>query len=110
MEIDEMARFSDGQLMQLRQDLDAHIEEYRREMREIAKMVEQNTRATERIAEAVEKQAESTAGIIEVWNNTQGTIAISRGLGKFLAWLSGLGAALAVAAGAITYVIDKFRS
>lgn len=104
----EMPRFSDEQLIELRQDFEQHKEEQEHRWEQLAEMVEQNTRATERIAEAVEKQAESTAGVVQLYTDFRGAARIGVGLQKFLAWLIALGTFGAAVAAAITYIIDKF--
>lgn len=104
----DMPRFSDQQLTELRVDFDQHKDEQERRWGQLAAMVEENTEAVKRIADAVECQAESTAGIVQLYQDLQGAARIGVGLRKFMTWLVGLGSAGIAIAAAISYVLKKF--
>lgn len=107
---DDMPRFSDGQLLQLRRDFDNHVEEEETRWRQLTTAVEDNTKMVTRIAEAVEKQAESTAGIVQVHNDVLAAMRLGAGLRKLLTHVASLGAVGAAIAASAVYVIDKLNS
>lgn len=113
-EKDDMARFSDTQLLDLCEDFEQHkndFEQHKKEQDErwiqLGTMVEKNTQATERLAESVEQIAKSTEGVVQLYNDFRGAGRLGLGVQKFLAWVAALGTAGAAIAAAITYVLTK---
>jgi len=98
---DDEMRFSDEQLRQLKQDFEEYKQVQDHRWLQLAEMVEQNTEATKRIAE-------STEAVVRIYQDVQGAARIGRGVGKFTAWLAGLGAAGAAVAAGVAWVVDKF--
>lgn len=79
-------RFSDSQLVQLRQDFDEHKADNearweRQEARweEMLEMVGANTRATTSLAE-------STRGVVQLYADVQGTVRIGAAVQRFCGW------------------------
>ena len=69
------------------------IHEQFREDREERKMdreeIRNLTKATMQNAEAIGQLTAATAGVIEVYNASQGAIKVGTALGRFVKWLSG---------------------
>lgn len=114
---DDMARFSDLQLTDLRTAFELHKDDFKQHKAEqderwsqLAGVVESNTAAVQQIAEAVSKQAESTAGIVQIYHDLQGAARIGGGVRRFLIWLGSLGAGGIAVAAALTYILDYFTA
>lgn len=92
---DDMARFSDEQLVQLREEFEQHKEEQaqcweQQEQRweQLAIMVEQNTQTTRELAESVRVVAESTAGIVRIYEDVNAAARVGGALQRFILWIA----------------------
>jgi len=109
-----MPRFSDEQLVQLRQEFEEHKEEQalcweRQEERweQLAVMVEQNTQTTRELAESVCKIADSTAGVVRIYDDVKSAARVGGSVQAFLIWLGKLGAVGTALVVAIRWILDN---
>jgi hypothetical protein len=112
---DDMPRFSDSELIQLRQEFEEHKEEQERcwerqeeRWEQLAVMVEQNTQTTRELAESVCKIADSTAGVVRVYDDVQSAARIGGALQRFLLWLGKWGAIGTGAVVVVRWVLHNF--
>lgn len=101
-------RFADSELIQLRKDFEQHEREQETSLGLLADMVRENTKAVDRIAEAVKEQTESTAGVVQLYNDIKGSARVGMGVQKFIAWLASLGVIGAALGAAVLYLLDHF--
>jgi hypothetical protein len=111
---DDMPRFSDAELVALREEFEEHRDvqvrnnaRQDRRWEQLASMVEQNTEATQAVARSVESIARSTEGVVQLYRDFQGAARVGIGVRKLLAWLIALGTGGAAIAAAIMYFLDK---
>lgn len=112
---DDMPRFSDEQLIQLRNEFEEHKEEQERcwerqeeRWEQLAVMVEQNTQTTRELAESVCKIADSTAGVVRVYDDVQSAARVGGALQRFLVWLGKWGAIGTGAVVAVRWILHNF--
>lgn len=102
-------RFSDAQLIQLREDFDMHKADQdarweRQDARwdEMGDMVRANTQATHDLAE-------STRGVVQLYSDVQGTVRVGVAVQKFCTWLVKWGAIGTAAAAVISWVVKNWN-
>ena len=111
----DMPRFSDEQLIQLREEFEQHKEEQnecweRQERRweQLAIMVEENTQTTRELAESVCKIADSTAGVVRIYDDVQGAARVGAALQRFIVWVAKWGTIGAGLAVGMSWVVRHF--
>lgn len=88
---DDMARFSDTQLREMRGDID-----------QLKALVEQNARS-------VQELSNNVAGVLQLYNDWRGTIRVGSALQQFCLWLLKWGVVGAGIASGIFWVLDHFK-
>lgn len=90
-----MPRFSDEQLIQLREEFEQHKEEQERcweqqerRWEQLAVMVEQNTQTTRELAESVQAVAQSTAGVVKVYDDLNAAARVGGAVQRFIVWVA----------------------
>lgn len=96
---EDKRRFSDAQLLHLREEFEGHKQLQDERWTELADMVRKNT-------EAVELMAKSTEGVVKLYEDLQGAARVGVGLRKLLVWLTATGTAGASISAGVWYLIE----
>lgn len=115
MPADDEMRFSDQELIRLREEFEQHQKAFARHQdvqnarwEQLAVMVEQNTGTTREIAESVKVLAESTAGVVRLYQDVQGAARVGVGVQKFVVWVAKWGTIGVGAAIGLRWLIEQF--
>ena len=92
-----MGRFSDEELIDMRQKLDEHVAEFRAHIEQEDQRWADILALQERNAEQIEKLTKSTEGMVEAWQVATGGMRFFVILGQFAKWLAGFAVFVAIA-------------
>lgn len=85
---DDMARFSDRELVELRKEFEEHRELQEEKWEQLAIMVEQNIQTTREMAESVKAIADSTAGVVRLYEDVHAAARVGSALQRFIVWVA----------------------
>lgn len=105
---DDMTRFSDAELVRLREEFEEHRELQEERWEQLAMMVEQNTQTTRELAESVRTVAESTAGVVRLYEDVHAAARVGSGLQRFILWVAKWGTIGAGVAVGLSWVVRHF--
>lgn len=105
---DDMARFSDAELIELRREFEEHREEQEEKWEQMALMVEANTQTTREIAESVKTVAESTAGVVKLYEDVHAAARVGAAVQRFIVWVAKWGTLGAGMAYGLSWVVRHF--
>ena len=92
-----MARFSDEELIDMKQKLDEHVAEFRAHIEQEDQRWASILSLQERNAEQIERLTKSTEGMVDAWQVATGGMRLFVILGQFAKWLAGFAVFVAIA-------------
>lgn len=90
-----------------RATFDEHVKSMDQRFCALSEQMACNTEAVTRLAESVDRHAKNSAGVIELYNDFQGTIRMGTRLQAFIKWLLGFGVVGAGVAWLVENVLPK---
>ena len=90
-------------LMTISKRLDQHIKDFNDHVENEDSRWDHLIKLQEQNAEAIYKLTESTQGLVEAWDATNGAIKVGKALASFVKWAT----SIAIIGGVITWFLDK---